>query len=328
MILSIGIIARNEQDYLPALLNDIRQQTYPHDQIEIVLVDSDSDDQTHRIMDEFKADNDFWSVQVLSNPEKIQAAGWNVAIRSFKGDALARIDAHARLTPEFAAYVMENISQSGEFVVGGVRPCITERDTPWGQVLLQVENSLFGSGINPSRRKLVKTYVKTMFHATYRRAVFDKVGLFNEQLRRTEDNEMHYRIRRAGYKLCYDPRIRSSQYIRSNFKAMASQKWKNGYWIGRTAKICPQCLSLYHFAPALFVIGIVITSALIPVCWLLSALLWLSYGLFAISNTVAAIGKKRFYRQSLLMPFLFLILHISYGLGTITGLCSYNRNNH
>ena len=136
---------------------------------------------------------------------------------------------------------------------------------------------------------------------------------------------MHYRIRRAGYQFCYDPRIRSYQYIRSDFKAMAGQKWKNGYWIGRTIKICPQCLSLYYFVPAAFVIGIVITSALIPVCWLLSALLWLSYGLFAISNTVAAIGKNRFYRQSLLMPFLFLILHISYGLGTLTGLCSRNR---
>lgn len=328
MILSIGIIAYNEQDYLPALLNDIRQQTYPHDHIEIVLIDSNSEDRTRRIMEEFKADNDFHAVQVLSNSKKTQAAGWNVAIRAFKGDALARIDAHARLTPEFAAYVMEDINQQGEFVVGGVRPSITERDTPWGQVLLQVENSLFGSGINPSRRKLVKTYVKTMFHATYRREVFDKVGLFNEQLRRTEDNEMHYRIRQAGYKLCYDPRIRSSQYIRSDFKAMAKQKWKNGYWIGRTAKICPQCLSLYYFVPAAFVIGIVLTGALIPVCWQLSALLWLSYAVFALLNTVVAICKDRFYRQSLLMPFLFLILHISYGVGTITGFCSSNRNNH
>mgnify|MGYP001026845870 CR=1 FL=1 len=322
MILSIGVIAYNEQKYLPALLEDIRRQTYPHENIEVVLIDSMSSDQTRRIMEDFKANNDFHAVQVLSNPDKIQAAGWNVAIRAFKGDALARIDAHARLTPEFATYVMEHINRQKEFVVGGIRPCIAKHDTPWGHVLLQIENSLFGSGINRSRRELIKTDVKTMFHATYRREVFEKVGLFNEKLLRTEDNEMHYRIRQAGYKLCYDPKIRSYQYIRSDFKAMVTQKWKNGYWIGRTAKICPQCLSPYHFVPAVFVIGIVVTTLLLPIYWPLSALLWLSYGLFAFTNTLSAIFKDRFYVQSLLMPFLFPILHISYGLGTITGFVS------
>lgn len=321
MKLSIGVIAYNEQDYLPALLDDLRSQMYPHELIEIVLVDSMSTDNTYRIMEEFKANNDFYSVQVLSNPDKIQSAGWNVAIENFTGDVLAQIDAHAKLTPEYSVYVMTNIDE-GENVVGGLRPCIIEKDTNWANVLLQVENSLFGSSINFSRRSLGKAYVKTMFHAAYRREVLDNVGLFNEKLLRTEDNEFHYRIRAVGYKLCYDPRILSYQYMRSSFKAMLSQKSKNGFWIGQTIKVCPQCISIYHLIPATFVLGIVITTLLIPIFWTLSALMWTLYGSFAILNSVISVVKNGFYPQSLLMPFLFLILHVYYGVGTLIGLLS------
>ena len=76
-----------------------------------------------------------------------------------------------------------------------------------------------------------------MFHAAYRRQVFDKVGFFNENLARTEDNEIHYRMREAGFKLCFDPDIISYQHIRSSLPKMLKQKYSNGLWIGKTAKI-------------------------------------------------------------------------------------------
>lgn len=194
--LSIGIIAYNEEAFLPNLLDDMKAQKYPHELMEIILIDSGSGDRTKYLMDEFKKNNtDFYSVQVLDNPKKVQAAGWNVAIKNFTGDVLARIDAHTKVTPEYSERVMENI-KDGEMVVGGIRPCIIEKDNSWANVLLQTENSLFGSSINSSRRGQEKSYVKTMFHAAYRREVFEKVGLFNEELLRTEDNEFHYRIRK------------------------------------------------------------------------------------------------------------------------------------
>ncbi len=322
MKLTIAIIAYNEQDYLPKLLDDVLMQKYPHELIEVLLIDSMSTDNTRLIMEDFiLKGSDFFSVQVLSNPKKIQSAGWNVAINNFKGDVLARIDAHAKLTPEFSTYVMQDI-EDGEYVVGGLRPCIIEKNSKWANVLLQVENSLFGSSINSSRRSTEKQYVKTMFHASYRREVLDKVGLFNEELLRTEDNEYHYRICVAGYKLCYDPRILSYQYMRCSYKAMLNQKMKNGFWVGKTLKICPQCLSIYHLVPAAFVLSIIITSLLIPVFWQLSVIMWALYGCFAILNTLISIAKNGFYPQSLLMPFLFLILHIYYGIGTLIGMLS------
>ena len=323
MKLSICVIAYNEESFLPTLLQDIAASAYPHELTEVVLVDGASTDGTRAIMERFAAeDNGFYAVQVLDNPKRVQAAGWNVAITHATGDVIARIDAHTRLPAEYAVSVMQLIAE-GENIVGGIRPCVIENDTAWGRTLLQVENSLFGSSINDSRRSRERKYVKTMFHAAYRREVFEKVGLFNEDLLRTEDNELHYRMRRAGFRFCYDPRIVSYQYARSSLKKMIRQKYGNGYWVGKTLKICPGCISLYHLVPGAFVLAIAATAVL-ALCgvWQLAALMWALYGLFALVSTVINVKNGDFSACTLLMPFLFLILHVSYGAGTVVGLCA------
>lgn len=326
LTLSICVVAYNEESFLPNLLEDIKLQKYPHEHTEIVLVNSMSTDDTRRIMEDFANSNtEFYAVQVLDNPKKTQAAGWNVAISGATGDVIARIDAHTKLPAEYSKRVMEEIER-GEDVVGGVRPCVIENETAWGKVLLETENSLFGSSINKSRRSQEKTYVKTMFHAAYRKEVFEKVGLFNESLLRTEDNEMHYRIREAGYKLCYDPSIVSYQYARSNLKRMLKQKYGNGKWVGITLKVCPGCLSLYHFVPFCFLLGIIATTAFAFFgLWQLAALMWGAYLLFTLLSMAIVIINGDGNRWTFCMPILFLILHLDYGAGTAIGLLTMHK---
>lgn len=324
--LSICIIAYNEENFLPRLLEDIKSQEYPHEYTEVVLIDGMSQDKTKALMEAFKAeDNGFYNVQVLDNPKRIQAAGWNVAVDNFTGDVLSRIDAHTHIPSDFSRKVMADIEQ-GENVVGGKRPCLVESDSKWAKMLLSTENALFGSSINSSRRSETKTYINTMFHASYRREVFEKVGHFNEKLIRTEDNEMHYRIREAGYKLLYDPEIISYQYARSSLKRMIKQKFGNGYWIGQTVKVCPRCLSLYHFVPLAFVLAIIMTSviAVFGFPWL-SLIMWGLYGLFAFVSMIIAMINDGFSFAMLLMPAIFPVLHVSYGIGTLCGLLNFKR---
>ena len=189
------------------------------------------------------------------------AGGWNVILKNYHGDAVVRIDAHAEIPEDF---VEKNVKvlESGEYVSGGLRPNIIDESTPWKETLLLAEQSMFGSSIAPYRRSEKKTYVKSVFHGAYKREVFDKVGFFNEQLGRTEDNEINYRIREAGYKICYSPDIVSYQHTRNSLKAMLKKKYGNGYWVALTLKACPKCLSVYHFVPLCFVLGIIGTSIL------------------------------------------------------------------
>ncbi len=322
MIASIGVIAYNEENNLPRLLEDLHAQTYEHKLTEIILVDSNSTDSTKKIMEAFynKYKEEYYSVQILDNPKKIQAVGWNVAIANFRGDTLTRIDAHSHIPEDFMEKNVKNIFK-GEYVSGGKRPCINENDSLWEKTLLQVENSLFGSGINKSRHSDTKQYVKTMFHATYRREVLDKVGYFNEKLLRTEDNEFHYRIKEAGYQLFYDPEIVSYQYCRSSLQKMIKQKFGNGYWIAITLKCCPKCLSLFYFVPVTFLLAIIVTTMMaVAGFWQLSAFMWSLYILFIGLNMYMAIKEEGYCKFQLLMPVTFLILHISYGIGTLVGL--------
>lgn len=334
IFITICVIAYNEEKTLPGILEDICMQDYDHSYMEVVLVDSNSTDATKSIMQEFAANRTgFKSVLVLDNPKRTLPCGWNVALKAYTGDVILKVDAHAEIPADF---VSKNaaVLESGEDIAGGARPNVIDEDTLWQHTLLLAESSMFGSSIAPYRRNPGRSYVDSMFHAAYRREVFERVGLFNEKLGRTEDNEMHYRIRKAGYKLCFDPNIISFQHIRSSLGKMLRQKYANGYWIALTTGVCPQCLSLYHYVPFAFVMAVFISTVSLIICSyakltllfqtaaFLTSFMWGTYWLLAVAMAVAAVIKAdrraRGY-TNLCLPILFFLLHISYGIGTAAG---------
>ena len=240
MIVSLCMIAYNEVEAIDGLFGDIALQEYPHSKIEVVFVDSMSNDGTYEKMLNFKnTDYGFRDVKIVRCQKKNQASSWNEALMVFTGDVVIRVDAHARIPRNFVSRNVYNLGL-GENVVGGGRPNISSK--------------LFGSSIAGYRRPSTeKEYMDSLFHAAYRREVIAKVGGFNEDLGRTEDNEFHYRIRMAGYKMCCCPDIISYQHSRNTLKHMIKQKYGNGKWIGLTLSECRGCLSYFHFAPFVFV---------------------------------------------------------------------------
>jgi len=319
---TFGVIAYNEQRYLPDLLADLLGQSYEKRLIEVILVDGDSSDDTWKIMEDFQRNHirDYLDIKLFHNPKRIQPAGWNIVIRNSKADILLRIDAHARLTSDF---IEKNVAciNSGEDVCGGPRENIIDDDTSWKRVLLTAEQSMFGAGIASYRQDAEqRKYVNSLFHGAYKKEVLKKVGLFNEKLIRTEDNEFHYRIRKCGYNICYDPSIKSYYQTRNTLKGMIKQKYGNGYWIGKTLFVCPHCISVFHLVPFVFVLAILATACLSAFRLFLPAIcLWISYGIVAIIMTVQAVLKIKLF-QCVVLPFVFLLLHLSYGIGTLIGI--------
>lgn len=321
---TFGVIAYNEHQYLPDVFEDLLNQTYPKDKIEVILVDGESTDDTVQIMEEFKKkyESEFAQIKILNNPKRVQPAGWNVVINNSSADVLLRIDAHARLAKDFVENNMRCIN-AGEYVCGGPRENIIDEDTAWKRTLLDAEQSMFGAGIASYRNDTTeRKYVSSVFHGAYRREVMEKVGLFNEELIRTEDNEYHYRVREAGYQICYDPSIKSYYQTRNTLRGMLRQKYLNGLWIGKTLFRCPGCISIFHLVPFAFVIAI-ITTALMAVfgfSWPAVAM-WIAYLLANLVMTFTAIiGSKRKNIYMLLLPIIFILLHIGYGVGTMIGI--------
>ncbi|MBO5200906.1 MAG: glycosyltransferase family 2 protein [Clostridia bacterium] len=319
MIVSFAIVAYNEEKVLPRLLSDLAAQDYPKDKTEVLLIDSMSTDDTRLIMEKFAREHqDYLGVKVLSNFKKIIPCGQNVALDNYSGDALIRIDAHATMPYDF---ISKNVAvlQSGEVASGGRRPNIIDSSTPFKETLLTAEQSMFGSSIAPYRNSGKKMYTSSLFCGMYRREVYDKVGRYNELLPRSEDNDMTYRMRKAGFKLCYSPDIVFYQHTRNTLFKMLKQKFLNGYWIGKTMGVSPRCFSVFHFVPFAFVLGIILTTVLACLGHpFLSLLMWAAYGVLVVAMTVIELIKKP-KLTNLLLPLIFLLLHLSYGVGTVLG---------
>lgn len=320
MKISVAVVAYNEAETLPKLLLDIAEQDYPHEKMEVLLIDSGSSDGTLACMEAFSRENHgFSQVAVLENPGKTLPHGCNIALEHYTGDAIVRIDAHASVPPDF---ISKNVRllESGEKVCGGARPNMIDGTTPWKETLLAAETSMFGSSIASYRSGKEKKYVSSVFHGMYRREVYDAVGPYDVRLARTEDNDMSYRIQQAGYRICYDPEIVSYEHTRSSLKKMLRQKYLNGYWIGRTLYINPRCFSLFHFVPGCFVLGILVTSVLALLgIWQLAALMWALYLILVLAMTALEFFKKPALCK-LLLPAVFFLLHAGYGAGTLWGI--------
>ena len=327
-LISVGIVALNEEDYLPDMLSCIKAQDYPHHLIQVVLVDSGSEDATPRIMKDFATRaTDFESATILPNPGKTAPRGWNVFLNAASGEIMVRLDAHARIPNNFLSQIVAVLAE-GEAVAGGPRPTITPKNaTAWQQVLHTVEESMFGASIakyrgNSKSHSNAPQYVKSVFHPGYRRSVIDAVGPFNEKLTRTEDNDYSYRIRKAGYKIRFDSRIYSEQIIRPSLLAMIRQKYNNGYWIGRTLFIQPGCIEVYHLVPGAFVFAIAAGIALrLRGIKLPLRLLAASYGPADLVLSAASLPKVNPpTSKAASLPLIFPALHIAYGIGTWKGI--------
>ena len=318
----MAVVAYNEETYLPGLLDDILAQDYPHEKTEILLIDSMSKDSTLKIMQDFadlEATKDYISVRIFPNPKGNIPAGNNVAIENYTGDAIIRIDAHARLPKEFIRKNVE-VLETGEVASGGARPCITLKDTPWAKTLLIAENSRFGSGAASYRNSQTAGYEDSLFCGMYRREVFEQVGLYDERLPRSEDNEMSFRMKKAGIRLHYDPSIIYYQYMRSSLKAILKQKFGNGQAVSQTSKIAPGCFSLFHFVPFLFVMAIIVTAVIAAVGFpYLCIALWGLYFLLAIVFMIQGSVREGFQITNLALPGVFLVMHLCYGTGTLIG---------
>ncbi|MCL2545370.1 MAG: glycosyltransferase, partial [Clostridia bacterium] len=145
---SLAVVAYNAEACLGALLDDIRAQTHPFDQMELLLIDSASTDGTRALMEGFRQEAAGWQpplcVRVLHNPGRILACGCNVALDAYAGGALLRLDAHARIPPNFVQANARALTEERDIVGGQVAsmPPRTAREAP----LVALDASRFAGG--------------------------------------------------------------------------------------------------------------------------------------------------------------------------------------
>lgn len=322
MKVSFIIVAYNAEVVISRSLSSLKQQDYPHNMIEVILVDGLSTDRTKSIMTQFQSDNQLFSkIIVKDNPGKYLACGWNIALEEATGDIILRVDAHTTFPIDFISKNVKCIEQ-GESICGGKVVSILEDNSQKSRVMLEAENSMFGGGFTFFRRGEVCKYTSTLAFAAYKRECFINVGKYDERLVRTEDNDMHYRMRKAGYRFFFNPDIVSYRYCRNSFRQLIRQKYLNGFWVGKTMWIQPKAFSIFYFVPLAFVIGLMFCAILVFLTQIPLCIFLIAYFGVLILSLLFAIKKSGFYPMILLLPAILFSLHFVYGIGTIAGLCS------
>jgi glycosyltransferase involved in cell wall biosynthesis len=322
---SVVMPVRNEEDFIERGLRAVFAQTYPSKLLEIIIADGESDDSTHEIIGRLRTETDI-PIKLINNPKRIAPTGLNIAIGEATGEIVVRVDGHCEVEPDYVANCVKHLQTGKAEGVGG--PIETIGETLQAEAVAIAMSSKFGVGGSAFRTiNDREMYVDTVAFPGYKKSTLQKVGKFNEELVRNQDDEFNYRIRKMGGKILLSPDIRSRYYSRSTFKSLWRQYYQYGYWKIRVLQLHPKQMSLRQFIPFAFVSTLVFLGFLSIFFGIARWALLLTLGLYFVANIAATIKEGQ--RTSLkALPYIFLsycILHISYGLGFISGFFAFRN---
>jgi len=319
---SILIPVYNEKAYIDRCLQAVLTQDYPSDLIEVWIADGLSADGTREIIADYI--NQYSNIFLVDNPGRIVPTGLNLLIPKTKGEVVIRVDGHCMIAPDYVSNCVRHLQQDQVDGVGGPMRSIGEDLI--SQITALAMSSKFGVGNSSFRTETGQTKLAdTVPFPAYTRAIIEKVGLYDEELVRNQDDEYNYRIREAGGKILLAEDVSSEYYSRGSLKKLWKQYFQYGFWKVRVLQKHPRQMSLRQFVPLAFVLALILTlflSFLAPWGW--KALLAL-VGVYLLVNLSASVitAAGQGFKTFLLLPLAFAIIHLSYGLGFLVGLFKF-----
>jgi glycosyltransferase involved in cell wall biosynthesis len=315
---------RNEANFIARSLGAVLEQDYPPERMEIFVIDGMSTDDTRQIVQSFSRRDQ--RVRLLDNPGKIAPAALNVGLRQAGGEVVVRVDGHCEISTDYVRLCVEHLREQNVDGVGG--PIETIGETTTAQAIALSMSTGFGVGGSAFRTGVRKaTLVDTIAFPAYTRAAIERVGYFDEELVRNQDDEYNFRLRKLGGRLLLSPDICSRYYSRCSLSGLWRQYWEYGYWKVRVMQRHPFQMSLRQFVPAAFVAALILTLACSPLSvvsrWAFAVIVFT----YLIANLTASVltARRGGGRLLLYLPAAFATLHLSYGLGFLLGLVRFRH---
>lgn len=328
-VVSIIVPCRNEEGYIKKFIESIINIDYPKESLEVLIVDGDSDDGSKEIILEYA--NKYPYIKLLNNPQKTVPCGMNLGIQNAKGDIIIRMDVHAIYPKDYIKKLIYYIEKLKADNVGGAWETIPSGDTLVARSIALSMSSLFGVG-NAKYRTLKDDKAKEWYEVDtvpfgcYRKEIFDKVGYYDEDLIRNQDNELNERIIKYGGKIYLIPSIKIKYFARKNYSQLFKMFYQYGYFGPLVDKKLKKFTRIRRYIPAIFLLSMflpIIMSLINLKFAYITVLIFLFYTMVNLSfSTWIAIKQK----DITLVPFLFIAFltsHFSYGLGYIIGFFDF-----
>jgi glycosyltransferase involved in cell wall biosynthesis len=314
---------RNEARSVADCLDSVLSQDYPADRMEVLIADGMSNDGTRAILQTYYGRDD--RLQRIDNPRGIVSTGLNAAIRAARGDVIVRMDAHTESAPDYVRQCVEVLHETGADNVGG--PWVARGRGYLSRAIAAAFQSPFAVGTTRGHNACYEGPVDTVYLGCWPRAVFDRVGFFDEDLVRNQDDEFNLRLTRAGGKVWQSPRIRSWYQPRASLGGLFRQYMQYGYWKVRVIRKHRLPASWLHVVPAIFLLALVALAAAAPF-WQPAMWGWLGLVGAYMAGVVGASSRtaRRGSRSILpVLPFVFGCFHFGYSVGFLLGLGALPR---
>jgi len=314
--ISVLIPILNELNHINALLAGLIQENQSHS-IEFFLIDGGSTDGTLEKIEEWK--KKYAGVYLISNPKRYANFAFNAAYPNTKGKYIAFIGAHAEYPSDFFKTGKQYLDTNECDAVGG--PLIQKGKSEKGKAIAYAMSSNMGVGDTEFRTDSKKQYVDSVAFAMYKREIFDAIGVMDEQLIRNQDDELHYRMNAAGYRILMVPEMKCIYHVRETLKGLFKQYFQYGLFKPLVLRKVKSGIRLRHLVPTCFVLYLL----LIPFLWhYVGVVSLVPLFLYVLLILYVAFSSKMRIGTRLFMCTVFPTLHISYGVGFLLGLGKRN----
>jgi glycosyltransferase involved in cell wall biosynthesis len=312
----------NEEQYITDCIESVLRQNYPKELLEIFFVDGGSTDRTREIVSDYSTR--FACIKLLQNPKKTAPCAMNIGIEQAQGEYIIRLDGHSAYPDNYFSQLIKYAVELQADNVGGIIVTQPAKNTTICKAIAIACSHPFGVGNAMFRigaSNIMQT--DTVPFGCYKKAVFNQIGLYDEELTRNQDDELNARLANHGGKIFLVPDIVILYTARDSLGKMFKMYYQYGLFKPLANKKLGKPATLRQFFPALFLGGLV--AGAILSCFF-KILLWI-YGftlvLYLMTSLLISLSKVKTERNLGLLfylPVTFFLIHVGYGWGYWHGL--------
>ncbi len=320
--ISIIVPCYNEEKFIGTLLENILRQDYPRDQLEVFVVDGMSTDRTREIIGSYTALYPF--IRLLENKKRYVPFAVNLAINESTGEVIVRMDSHAEYPPNYVSTLVKALADLHADNTGGIWITTPANSSLKAKAIAVATSSSFGIGnayyrIGSSENRKVDTVP----FGCYPRSVFDRIGLFDEELLRNQDDEFNARLIRSGGSIWLIPSVKITYYARDSIHAILRMFYQYGFFKPLVNRKIGTPATARQLVPPLFVLFLALITPAFFVNLIAGYSLLALFGIYILIDLLVTTRnciKEKSGRLAFYLPWLFFLIHISYGTGYIAGI--------
>ncbi len=318
---SVIIPILNEERYIKGCLDSLMEQDYPKEFLEIILVDGLSDDKTPDIIKDYIKKYPF--IKLYVNSHKTVQYAMNIGISNATGEYIVRMDAHAWYANDYISMCVKYLQKTGAQNVGGTT--VVRGKNKMQKVIAAAYHSPFALGGSKHYNESFEGYADTVAWGSFERKYLIELGMYDERLPRSEDDDLNFRIEKAGGKIFITPKIKSIYYPKETLAKLFKQYFDYGTWKVAVIKKHHKPSRIAHLIPMLFVLFIVLFWALSFCSDLIAKIFFGVMSIYFLLDVYFSFKNKyaKKFSDKILLIITHFTIHFSYGLGFWKGIFKF-----